>query len=487
MTTELDSATLRQRAKRGVVFLGLRTVAVQVITLCGNIALARQLAASEFGVFGVLQFVLTLFTLFGDVGLGAALIQRAEAPTREELSSVFWVQLGVGLFVVLAVLGLSPWVVEFWPDLPEGAVTLLQWLSVSFVFVMMRSIPSVLLERQLSFGKLALVELTNTLAFYVTAVALAYSGSGVAALMWAVLVQAAASLAAVFGLHPWFPRFAFDTSFLRSVLRYGFAYQSKNLVGFANSAVIPLVAGRWIGTTAVGYLTWAQSAAFQPLRVVQLLARVNFPVLSRVREPSEFRRFIVRSLELSALVSLAFMAVCLGLGEHLVRWIYGEKWIPALPVLYVFVASMGTAFVAPLATSALEATGKPRLTAVMSLAWTLLNWLAVGVAMSFDRSVEVFAIAYSVHVFVGNGAALYILRKEVGALDVTRSFVTSALATAIAAWAGRMLTPADPSAWIVLAIGGGILFAFVAITFALNPRVYRELIATAGLRRVSLR
>ena len=144
MTPELDPATLRQRAKRGVVFLALRTAAVQVITLCGNIALARQLTAREFGLFGVVQFVLSLLTLLGDVGLGAALIQRPQSPTREELSSVFWLQLGLGVVVVAAAMGLTPWLVGFWPDLPADAVTLVQWLSLSFVFVMWRAIPSVL-------------------------------------------------------------------------------------------------------------------------------------------------------------------------------------------------------------------------------------------------------------------------------------------------------------------------------------------------------
>jgi O-antigen/teichoic acid export membrane protein len=483
VTAEFDSATLRQRAKRGVVFLALRTVAVQATTLVGNIALARQLTASEFGVFGVVQFVLSLFTLLGDVGLGAALIQRSQTPTREELSSVFWLQFAIALAVVGAVLGLSPWVLGFWPDLPTPAVKLVQWLSVSFVFVMLRAIPSVLLERQLSFGKLALLEFSGTLTFYATAVSLAYTGHGVDALLWAVLIQALILAILVFALCPWWPGFVFQTSFVRSVLGYGFAYQTKNLVGFANSAVVPLVAGRWIGTAAVGYLTWAQSAAYQPLRVVQLLARVNFPVLSRAQDPEEFRRFVTRGLELSGLAAFAFVAVCLGLGEHLVRWIYGEKWIPALPVFYVFVVSMGTAFIAPLATSTLEAAGKPRLTALMSSAWTLLNWVAVGAAMLVEQSVLVFALAYSVHVFVGNGVALYVLRREVAGLDVSRVLISSALATAIAAWVGRLLMPADPSAWSVIGIGGAILACFVAFTFVTNRRIYRELIATAGFSR----
>ncbi len=482
VNVDLDPRALRQRAKRGFVFLAARTLAVQALTFFGNVALARQLTAREFGVFGVVQFVLSLFTLLGDVGLGAALIQRPQLPTRSELSSVFWLQLGLGVVVVAVVSGAAPWVVPLWPDLPSGADRLLQWLSLSFVFVMLRVIPSVLLERQLSFGKLALFEFASTLAFYVTAVTLAYSGQGVEALLWAVLAQTIAAAVVVFTLHPWRPQFSFDLPFLRSVLSFGAAYQTKNLVGFANNAIVPLVAGRWIGTAAVGYLTWAQSAAYQPLRAVQLLARVNFPVLSRVEDRTEVRRFIERGLELGALAAFVFVAVCFGLGEHLVRWIYGEKWIPALPVFYVFVASMGSAFIAPLATSALEAAGKPRLTALMSLSWVILNWVAVGVAMCFERTVLVFAAAYSVHVFVGNGAALYVLRREVPGLDVTRVFVTSVLAAVAAAWLGRLALPSNPSTLAIVAVAGLIGVVFVLMTAVTNQRVYRDLLQSSGVR-----
>lgn len=167
----------------------------------------------------------------------------------------------------------------------------------------------------------------------------------------------------------------------------------------------------------------------------------------------------------------------------MVRWIYGERWIPALPVFYVFVATMGAAFIAPLATSALEAAGQPRLTAAMSLAWTLLNWAVVGGAMWFTQSVLAFAVAYSVHVFVGNGVALYVLRRQVPGLDVARVLLTGVLAAAASAGLGRLVMPANPGAWSILGAGCAVAALFVGLTFAANRRVYREWIATSGLRR----
>lgn len=479
MTTELDSATLRKRAKRGVVFLAVRAVAVQAITLFGNIALARQLTASEFGVFSVVQFVLALFTLMGDVGLGAALIQRAETPTRDELASVFWLQAGIGVLLFAVIWGASPWVIGFWPDLPTEALDLLRVLAVSFIFVMLRAVPCVLLERELSFGKMAVLELLLTCGFYATATTLAYQGYGARALLWAVLVQAALGVVISFALSLWRPHFAFHASFIRSILGYGIAYQSKTLIGFANGGLIPLVGGRVLGTVAVGHLTWAQSASNQPMRIVALLARVSFPLLSREGNPDERRRVVERTLQLSAMAVFAFEAVCFGLGEHVVRLVYGERWLPALPIFYVLVASVGVGFFVPIVTSALEAMGKPRLTAGLSLAWVILNWACVCLTMFVQPTELAFALAYSVHVLVGNLAVLIVLRKELPGVALARVFASSVVAAAAAALVGRVIAPGGDSLVRVVFALLATLGGYALLASALNFRLVRGLLDTA--------
>lgn len=479
MSSDLDPQALRSRAKRGVVFLGVRAVAVQAIAFFGNVALARLLTAREFGVFGVLQFVLTLFTLLGDVGLGAALIQRGGTPTREQLSSVFWVQLSFGLVVVGVVFMLAPWVVGFWPDLPGETADLLRVLSVSFVLTLARSVPSVLLERQLSFGKLAVLEFLLTAVYYVAATTFAWLGYGARSLIWAVVVQALLGVLVAYAFYPWLPSLTLKWREVKPIVSYGVAYQSKNLVGFANSAIVPLLGGRLLGTAAVGYITWAQSAAYQPLRIVQLLSRVNFPLLSRLQDdPGEYRRIVERGLMLSGLAALAFVAVCFGLGEHLVRLIYGPRWLPALPVFYVFVACVGVGFIAPMVTSALEAVGKARLTATLSAAWMVLNWVAVGAAMVWKQTTLTFVLAYSIHVFAGNLGLLWVLRREMPSAGTWYVVFTGGTSSAIAALVGRAVLPPDAGVWAVVFGCVLVVAVYGVLTFVTNRRVYRELVQT---------
>ena len=66
----------------GVFALTARTVIQQLVTLVGNIYLARILGPADFGAFWIVQFALSFFVLFGDAGFGAALIQKKEPATH---------------------------------------------------------------------------------------------------------------------------------------------------------------------------------------------------------------------------------------------------------------------------------------------------------------------------------------------------------------------------------------------------------------------
>src|SRR4051794_27413921 len=150
--TGLDRATLGRRARWGVLILGGRTALQQLIVLAGTVYLARVLGPGEFGVFWIVQFALSFFALFGDAGFGAALIQKRDAASQSELSSVFWSQLLLVAFVTSIILATAPWVVRFWPDLPANSAWLLRALSLSLLLTSLRVVPAILMERELLFG-----------------------------------------------------------------------------------------------------------------------------------------------------------------------------------------------------------------------------------------------------------------------------------------------------------------------------------------------
>jgi O-antigen/teichoic acid export membrane protein len=433
----LDEATLHGRARVGAVLLAGRTVLQQLTILVGTVYLARLLGPREFGAFWIVQFALSFFTIFGDAGLGAALIQKKDAATQEELSSVFWFQVLLGIFVALVVSSLAPWIVTFWADLPKGADQMLRALSLELLLTSLRVIPAILLERELLFGRLAVLDLVLTIAFYGSAVVLAHLGFGPYALVAGVLIQGVAGIVTAYSFRPWLPSFQFNTAILQPVLKFGVAFQVKYIIGFVNGAVMPLYAGRALGSYALGIVTWSQNTAFFPLRIVDILGRVNFPLLSRLQDDRQaFARSIERTMQVCATVTLLFVALFMGLGPAVVQVIYGDKWMPALPTLYVFAAAISVGFLVPIINGAIDAIGQPRVMMRLGVYWAIINWIAVTTVMQFRNDALSFSLAYCVHILFGNLAAVFAIKKLLPSARLwprLRAATVSAVAAAIVA------------------------------------------------------
>ena len=433
----LDRATLGRRARLGVLILGGRTALQQLTVLAGTVYLARVLGPGEFGLFWIVQFALSFFTLFGDAGFGAALIQKREAATQRELSSVFWSQLLLVLLVTTAVFTSAPWVVRFWPDMPANAAWMLRALSLSLLLTSLRTIPAILMERELLFGRLSVIDLMLSLSFYGTAVVLAHRGYGTSALVGGVLVQGIVGLITAFALRPWLPGLHFDRQALRPILKFGVVLQAKHIIGFANAAIMPLYAGRALGSYPLGLVTWSRNTSLFPVSIVEILSRVNFPLLSRLQhDPVAFARTLERTIQISATVTFLFVALLAGLAPSIVAVIYGPKWLPALPTLYVFTGAISFSYLVPIINGALDAIGKPRVMMVLGLVWTVLNWGAVTTAMQIRSSAFSFAIGYCIHVLVGNVAILWVVKQVIPEAKLwpkIRGGFASALVTAVAA------------------------------------------------------
>jgi O-antigen/teichoic acid export membrane protein len=449
------------------------------MSLFGTVYLARVLGPGEFGVFWIVQFVLSFFMLFGDAGFGAALIQKKREATAEELSSVFWAQLLLGGLVVFAVFLSAPYVVRFWPGLPSSGIWMLRALSLSLLLTSSRVIPAILMERELHFGRLSTIDLVLTASFNGVAVALAHFGYGSFALVGGVLAQGVLGLVVAYALRPWRPSFHLSREGLRPILKFGLTFQAKNIVGFANAAVMPLYAGSALGAYALGIVTWSQNTAFFPLQLVAILARVNFPLLSRLQhDEAAFVQTLERTVKVCATVSLLFIGLFLGLGPALVRVIYGPQWLPALPTLYVFAGSLSIGFIVPIMGGALDALGRPQVMMRLGIYWTIINWIAVTVAMHVRSDALTFALGYCVHIVVGNLAVVFAVRRLLPGASIWRQVRAGTLGAVALAALGRFLLlpwargPLSLAVAVIVALG-----VFVALLAVFDREGLRDLFA----------
>ncbi|HEV3141366.1 MAG TPA: oligosaccharide flippase family protein [Vicinamibacterales bacterium] len=408
---DVDVRALHGVVSKAVAALTSRTIAYELVVLGGTVTLTRLLGPRDFGVFAIVQYALELLVLFGDTGLAGALVRQREEPTEQQLSTAFYFQLAASGILMAAVVALSPLLPRVWPDLPASAPVLLRVVALNFVIVCVRIPPLLLMERRFQFAKMAVVDVGASATFFGVAISLAAMGFGVWSLACGVLMQGLFATVAVFALSHWRPRAVFEWRALRPLLRFGVAQQIRNLFALVNDSVTPIFGGRMLGSTAVGYMNWSRSTAYFPLKVVQILARVGFPLFARLQhDRALLGESLGRMIQVSAFATFAWVGLCLGLGEQFTAAVFSATWLPAVPILMVFAAAIAIGFLSPLVAVALDAMGRPGLFTRIAIGWTAITWLVAPIA-TLRWGIIGLAAGYCSHVVVGNIVVAVVMRR----------------------------------------------------------------------------
>ena len=469
--TDLDLHALGGLVARAIVALVSRTIVMQLVVLVGSVALTRLLTPREFGIFAIVQSVLAMVGFVGDTGVGGALVRQPTAPTERQLSSVFYLQVAASLLLMTAVLGAAGTIPRIWSDLPHDAVLLMRILAVDFVLTSLRVPPMLLLERQLRFRTLSVIDIAGGLTFYSVAVVLAFGGAGVWALALAVLARTSLVTAAAFGVSGWRPGLMCAWTDLRPLLRFGVAQQSRNIISVVNDAVTPFWGGRVLGVTAVGYLNWARQTAYFPLKMVDTMRTVGFPLFARLQhDRALLGESVGRAIHLCAFVTCGCVGLFAGLGEPLTRHVFSEQWLPAVPLLAVFAGAISIGFLSPLVASALDAIGRPDVFLRVAGVWTAITWIAVPIGTTYGGTLG-FALGYASHVVIGNVVIAEVLRRMLPEARFWRRVRTPLVAASVTAALGRLvLTPLSSSPpWFAMAVGAAlVLYAGIVWVFDRN-------------------
>ena len=467
---------LKKRAQLGMIVLAGRSVLQNLVILAANVYLARLLTPSDYGIFGILQFAVAFFRTLGDTGLGAALIQRNEEPSDLDLSTLFWFQTGVGVLLCALSVAVVPLLPLIFPTLPEGAEWMLPGLALSLLFTMLRVVPFLVLERRVSFGWVGTLEFFGTIVYYGSAVLLALQGAGAVALVSATVAQAALIAIAANIVQPWRPSLQFSWASVRSMLKFGAAFQGNQIVGFINSAVTPMLAGGWLGKEAFGIVQFAQNTAWFPTLPVGIVRRVYFPYLSRLQTVREaFVSEFESAVSLCALATYFFAGLFFAAAPQIVHIVYGDKWLPAVPALYVYSVALCFTFYSWIGSAALEATAQTGRLFRVAILGAVTNWAAAVFALSLSATVLSFAFGALVQLTVVPIFVGYMMRETVPQGRIVRRILPMVIAAMVVGGLGRQLSRliVGPLSLIAFTIGCAIVFLLAAWPF---DRKLRELV-----------
>lgn len=316
---------LRARAARG----GALAVGSQGVkfffSMAATVVLARLLTPADYGLIGMVAVVTGFVSLFKDMGLSQATVQREEI-TAAQVSTLFWVNIAVSTAVMLLTAALAPGVAWFYGEPRLTLITV--GYAAGFLAGGLTVQHEALLRRQMRFGALAALELGSLVAGLLAAVALAWYGWGYWALVANQLVFGVIYAAGVWAVCRWKPGRPVRGSGVRSMLAFGGNLTGFNVVNYFGSNLDNLLVGRFWGAQQLGLYAKAYQLLLLPVDQINApVAGVSVPALARLTgEPERYRAAYMRILEKLTLVTMPLAAFMIVTSDWLVRLVLGPQW-----------------------------------------------------------------------------------------------------------------------------------------------------------------
>lgn len=392
---------IREQLKQKVVSGSLYTITAEFISfalrMVSTIVLSRILLPEHFGLIAMVTALTSVGERFKDLGLSTAIVQR-NVITHEEVSTLFWINLGMGAVFTIIGMALSPAMAYFYSDRRLTGIALA--LSLSFVFGGLTVQHQALLRRQLHFGRLAGIQiLSNGLSISV-GIILALNGFGYWALVWKEVLWSILTAAGSLAMCPWCPGNPKWSKDLFSILRFGRDISGFNIAYFFSRSLDQILLGRFWGAGPLGLYKQAYQLMLAPVSQLQWpVEHVAEPALSALQ--NEHEKYRQTYMKIISFLSFATMPLVVYLGmfsETLVRTLLGDKWIGSASILRILAIA---AFIQPVASTCgfvMVTNGKSR----RYFLWGLLNAICVCAAISLGICWGPLGVAkaYAINVYV---------------------------------------------------------------------------------------
>jgi PST family polysaccharide transporter len=293
--------------------------------------LARLLGPKEFGLVGMVTAFTGVLYIFRDFGLSSAVVQRTSV-TDEQKSTLFWINILIGTLCGVATVAMAPAVAAFYHEPRLFGVTVV--LAVGFIFNAAGVQHGALLQRQMRFTALAVINTVGLIAGTTIAIVGAKAGYGYWALVGMTLTQPLANTVGVWLTTRWVPGMPHRRSGVRAMMRFGGAMTLNGLVVYVASNFEKVLLGRFWGVDALGIYGRAYQLINIPTENLNSAAgEVAFSALSRIKDdPGRVKRYFLKGYSLVLAMTLPITIACALFADDTILVLLGPKWMAAAPV-----------------------------------------------------------------------------------------------------------------------------------------------------------
>jgi len=469
----IDEGDLTKDLGRATMSAGMYTMISQITTtvikMAGMMVLARIIAPASFGLIAKVASIVGLTSLIGDFGISVPIIQSKEI-SQKQLSSLFWVIVGVGGSLAVAVVVASPAIAWFYSD--PRVISVAMMSAVSLLLRTPATHHTAMLRRRLQLGRLAIVEVVAAIVSIAVAITLAMLDFGYWALLFQAMVFAGATTLGATLATGWFPDWHFSLGEIKEKLKMGGNFTAGTIMNYiARNGDNVLIARVW-GEASCAFYTKAYGLLLLPVQQISgPMGKVAVPALSRLQdEPERYNRFFYRGCTISFVLQIPIVIFAAFAGREIVLAMLGPAWAAAVPIFVALTPALFIAATGPATSWVFLSRGDTdrwfKMVIVNSIGTILAFFVGVkygpiGVAMGFSISAVLLRIPNILYCFQPTTLQL---GKFLGLMvpPILCSVVSVLVGFAVIHWSGF----ANP--WLVVTLKAMVFFLVYLVTISMT-------------------
>jgi O-antigen/teichoic acid export membrane protein len=480
--TNWNGDLAREKMVRGFAWSSVANWGCQLLSFGVYTGLARLVDPRAFGLIAIAGVYVAFIQVFVTQGFGMAIIQR-HGLEEEHLDSAFWITLATAsIFCGLSLLLANPIARLF--NEPRVA-PVVGWLSLSFLFYALSSVPAAILNRDMNFRALAVRGLAAVGVGGATGLAMAFHGWGVWSLVGQQLVGAILGCFCLWWAVPWRPRLQISKPHLRDLYKLCLSITGTDILWFFSQKSDQTLVGYGFGSLALGpYSLASRINTLLYEGIIGPSQSVALPAFSRLQsDPLRLAKALYRYCELSSFSALPVFAGTAAVAPQLVPWLFGSKWSSAVPLLQVLSLYGAMRVLLSAIHPLMLAKGRAGLYLLMNVLQSSLTFAGCMVGLRWGP--KAVALSMSVNLLIAAAVFLYVGERilEIRAKSLLMSFaypVLSSLAMLAAVTLLQALIGDGFGArvMLVLCVAAGIA-TYISTALLLRPDLVRSIYGMA--------
>jgi O-antigen/teichoic acid export membrane protein len=299
--------------------------------------MARLLAPADFGMISMVIAIMAFLQIFADAGISNAIIHY-QVIGQEQLSSLYWLNVWMSVFLAFILAISSNWI-SAWYQQPQLQYLLILAAATMIVTAFGQQL-RVVAQKKLRFAELAKVELVGAVTGFCIAVALAFAGLGIYALMAGALSTALVVCLLAWKILSggWRPLIRLRLGEIRQFIKFGAYMIGNNLANTFNSQIDILLGGRLLGAHGIGLYSVPKDLNMRIGGVINpIITQVVLPIMSKAQaDEAVLKRVYLHTLRMTASVNFPIYVLLAAFAPEVVFLLLGEQWVNAIPLMRIF-------------------------------------------------------------------------------------------------------------------------------------------------------